>query len=59
MKYDWEEMLDRLEEKDLIEFLPETLPEMDEVTRKRIEKRTLQKIRKNAIVSAGNRLWQS
>lgn len=46
MKYDWEEMLDRLEEKDLIEFLPETLPEMDEVTRKRIEKRTLQKIRK-------------
>ena len=45
MKYDWEEMLDRLEEKDLIEFLPETLPEMDEVTRKRIEKRTLQKIR--------------
>ena len=46
MKGDWEEMLDRLEEKDLIEFLPETLPEMDEVTRKRIEKRTLQKIRK-------------
>ena len=26
MKYDWEEMLERLEEKDLIEFLPETLP---------------------------------
>lgn len=59
MKYDWEEMLDRLEEKDLIEFLPETLPEMDEVTRKRIENVHYRKSEKNAIVSAGNRLWQS
>ena len=37
MKRDWEEMLDQLEEKDLAEYLPETLPEVDEVTQKRTE----------------------
>ena len=46
MKRDWEEMLDQLEEKDLAEYLPETLPEVDEVTKKRIEKQTLGKIKK-------------
>ena len=38
MKGDWEEMLDQLEEKELAEYLPETLPEVDEVTKKRIKK---------------------
>ena len=46
MKYDWEEMLDQLEEKELAEYLPETLPEVDEVTKKRIEKQTLKKMKK-------------
>lgn len=46
MKGDWEEMLDQLEEKELAEYLPETLPEMDEVTKKRIEKQTLKKMKK-------------
>ena len=46
MKRDWEEMLDQLEEKDLAEYLPETLPEVDEVTKKRIVKQTLGKIKK-------------
>lgn len=46
MKRDWEEMLDQLEEKDLVEYLPETLPEVDEVTKKRIEKQTLGKMKK-------------
>lgn len=46
MKGDWEEMLDQLEEKELAEYLPETLPEVDEVTKKRIEKQTLQKMKK-------------
>lgn len=46
MKRDWEEMLDQLEEKDLAEYLPETLPEVDEVTKKRIEKQTLGKMKK-------------
>ena len=46
MKGDWEEMLDQLEEKELTEYLPETLPEVDEVTKKRIEKQTLQKMKK-------------
>lgn len=46
MKGDWEEMLDQLEEKELAEYLPETLPEVDEVTKKRIEKQTLKKMKK-------------
>lgn len=46
MKGDWEEMLDQLEEKELAEYLPETLPEVDEVTKKRIEKQTLGKMKK-------------
>lgn len=46
MKRDWEEMLDQLEEKELAEYLPETLPEVDEVTKKRIEKQTLGKMKK-------------
>ena len=46
MKDDWEEMLDQLEEKELAEYLPETLPEVDEVTKKRIEKQTLKKMKK-------------
>lgn len=46
MKGDWEEMLDQLEEKELAEYLPKTLPEVDEVTKKRIEKQTLKKMKK-------------
>lgn len=46
MKGDWEEMLDQMEEKELAEYLPETLPEVDEVTKKRIEKQTLGKMKK-------------
>ncbi len=46
MKDNWEEMLNRLEEKELEEYLPETLPEVDEVTKKRIEKQTLKKMKK-------------
>jgi hypothetical protein len=46
MKGDWEEMLDQLEEKELAEYLPEALPEVDEVTKKRIEKQTLKKMKK-------------
>ncbi|MCI7656814.1 hypothetical protein [Anaerotignum sp.] len=46
MKDNWEEMLDQLEEKELTEYLPETLPEVDEVTKKRIEKQTLKKMKK-------------
>ena len=46
MKGEWEEMLDQLEEKELAEYLPETLPEVDEVTKKRIEKQTLKKMKK-------------
>lgn len=46
MKDNWEEMLDQLEEKKLAEYLPETLPEVDEVTKKRIEKQTLKKMKK-------------
>lgn len=58
MKGDWEEMLDQLEEKELAEYLPETLPEVDEVTKKRIEKQTLKKMKKNKNALAGNRLWR-
>lgn len=39
MKGDWEEMLDQLEEKELAEYLPETLPEVDEVTKKELKNR--------------------
>lgn len=46
MKDNWEEMLDELKEKELAEYLPETLPEVDEVTKKRIEKQTLKKMKK-------------
>lgn len=46
MKDNWEEMLDELEEKELAEYLPETLPEVDEVTKKRIEKQTFRKMKK-------------
>lgn len=46
MRADWEEILDMWEEKELAYFLPESLPELDNAVYQRIEKRTLQKIRK-------------
>lgn len=46
MKHEWEEMLDQLEEKELMTYLPEHLPKIDEVTQKRIEKQTLRKLKK-------------
>lgn len=45
MKKDFEEMLDTWTEEELKDFLPEQLPELDEMTRKRIEKRTLEKVK--------------
>lgn len=45
MKKDFEEMLDTWTEEELKDFLPEQLPELDEMTRKRIEKRTLGKLK--------------
>lgn len=46
MRADWEEILDLWEEKELAYFLPESLPELDNAVYQRIQKRTLQKIRK-------------
>lgn len=46
MKKDFEEMLDTWTEEELKDFLPEHLPQLDEMTQKRIEKRTLQAIKK-------------
>lgn len=46
MRADWEEILDMWEEKELAYFLPESLPELDDAIYQRIQKRTLQKIRK-------------
>ena len=46
MRADWEEILDMWEEKELAYFLPESLPELDNAIYQRIQKRTLQKIRK-------------
>ncbi|MBM6829362.1 hypothetical protein H9X85_06875 [Anaerotignum lactatifermentans] len=45
MKKEFEEMLDIWTEEELKNFLPEQLPELDEMTRKRIEKRTLEKVK--------------
>ena len=45
MKKDFTEMLDTWTEEELQDFLPEQLPELDEMTRKRIEKRTLAKVK--------------
>lgn len=45
MKKDFEEMLDTWTEEELRDFLPEQLPELDEISQKRIEKRTLEKIK--------------
>lgn len=46
MKADWGEILDMWEEKELAHFLPECLPELDDVIYQRIEKQTLRRIRK-------------
>lgn len=47
MKENFTEILDQWDETELTEFLPDTLPNIDTVTQKKIEKRTLQKIKKN------------
>lgn len=46
MKKDLEEMLDTWTEEELKDFLLEDLPQLDEMTQKRIEKRTLQAIKR-------------
>ena len=46
MKADWEEILDMWEEKELVYFLPECLPDMDDTIYQRIEKQTLRRIQK-------------
>lgn len=46
MKPNFTEILDQWDEKDLTEFLPDTFPKIDTITQKKIEKLTLQKIKK-------------
>lgn len=45
MRADWEEILDLWEEKELVYFLPESLPELDDAVYQRIKKQTLRRIR--------------
>ena len=46
MRTDWEEVLDLWEEKELVYFMPESLPELEDAVYQRIEKQTLRRIRK-------------
>ncbi len=46
MRADWEEVLDLWEEKELVYFMPESLPELEDAVYQRIEKQTLRRIRK-------------